>query len=108
MNKFSLADPKTGLRWDFEVHKDRTVTVGLPSQRVEHRTQPLDFDPRKEFDGDADTWIEWGADVLLTADLVIFDEDFGLITQEALDEARIEAIWEAEHIRQESDPWKYH
>ena len=76
MNMFSLVDDKTGTRWDFVIHPDRTVTIGLPSQRVEHRTPVLDFDPRTEFEGDADAWIEWAADTLLAADLVVFDEDF--------------------------------
>lgn len=107
MDKFSFIDDKTKERWDFEIFQDNSVMIGLPNHKVLHTTGVLDFNPKTEFEGNQDQWIEWAADVLLTADVVVFDEWRGLLTHDELAEANTEAKYEREHIRQESDPWKY-
>ena len=105
MDKFSFIDPSTKERWDFEI-LEASVKIGLPNHKVEHTT-PVDFDPKVEFEGNQDLWIEWAADVLIEADVVVFDEWRGLLTHEELAEAKQEEGFEREHVRQESDPWKY-
>ena len=107
MDKFSLMDADTKVRWDFEINPDRSVTIGLPGIKVVHKTGPLDFDPKVEFEGSQDAWIEWASELLLEEQVVVFDEDEGLLTAEQLEEVEQERGWERDHIRQESDPWKY-
>lgn len=107
MNKFSFIDQKTTKRWDFEILASDLVRIGYPELKVVYDA-PIDFDPKVEFEGDQDRWIEWGAEELLSSGLVVFDEWHGLQTEETMAEIEQEARWEREHIRQESDPRNFH
>lgn len=100
MNKFSFIDPATSERWDFEI-KPGSVVIGLPGHKVT-REVPVDFDPRTEFEGQVDAWVEWGATTLLEHGDVVFDEWLGLLTPSEQEEVEREARWEREHRRQES------
>lgn len=106
MQSFDFVDAMTGEHWKFEMIRPDKVRIQLPKQKVDYTTT-IDFDPKVEFEGNQSLWIEWAAEELLDAGEVVFDEDEGLVTPDALDEINDERLWARQHVRQESDPWRF-
>ncbi len=99
MNKFSFIDSNRK-RWDFEILADSKVKIGLPDHKVEHIVS-VDFDPKVDFEGDQDMWIDWAFTQLVDDGVMEFDEWLGLMTPDEMEEARCEVRWEDDHIRSE-------
>lgn len=61
-----------------------------------------DIDLHEEFGNDAHAWADLINDLMTEVGALSYDEDHGYITPEHLQEAENEAIYYAEHVRQES------
>ena len=76
-------------KWTFSAHD--TAIVITP-----------DMDLVEEFENNTVAWAQYIDEQMIDAGAIVYDEDHGYITHEDLEEAANEALYYADHIRQES------